>query len=133
MTQEELNSLIPRLTNLSKENEYVEFKENNKKSEEIGKRISALSNGAALVGQQYGYLVFGIEDNTHLVVGSNFLPTQHKIGNEEFELWLSRMLSPSIDFRIFEFQYQGKQISLFQIPAANGQPVLFQNNAYIRA
>lgn len=132
MTQIELDNLMLRLIALPKENEYVEFKENNYKLEEIGKRISALSNSAALVGQKYGYLVFGIEDATHKVVGSKYKPTHDKIGNEEIELWLSRMLNPRIDFRIYEFQYQGKDIALFQIPAANNLPVLFQHISYIR-
>ena len=132
MSEQELHSLMIRLLSASKENEYIEFKENNFKPEEIGKRISALSNGAALVGQHYGYLVFGVEDATHNVVGTAFEPTTYKIGNEELELWLSRMLSPSIDFRIYAFDHQGKKITLFHIPAAYNQPVSFQNKAWIR-
>jgi predicted HTH transcriptional regulator len=132
MTINELTSLLQRLISLPKENEYVEFKDSNKDPDEIGKRISALANGAALVGQQYGYLVFGVEDASHLVIGTSFKPTETKKGNEELEFWLGRMLSPSIDFRIYEFQYQNKNIALFHIPAANGQPILFQNDAYIR-
>lgn len=132
MTQIEFENLMQRILSLPKENEYVEFKENNQSQEEIGKRLAALSNSAALMGQQYGYLVFGVEDATHKVMGTKFKPTQKKIGNEELELWLSRMLNPRIDFRIYEFQYQGKDIALFQVPATNNQPVLFKNIAYIR-
>ena len=132
MTDHELNILLPKLLSLPKENEYVEFKDSNHKPEEIGKRLSALANGAALIGQQYGYLVFGIEDTTHQVLGTTFKPLSKKIGNEDLELWLSRMLSPRIDFRVFEFPFQDKHIALFHIPAASNQPVLFQNVAYIR-
>jgi ATP-dependent DNA helicase RecG len=78
MDKKALQSLLPRLLNLPKENEYVEFKENNYQPEEIGKRISALANGAGLLGQAYGYLVFGIEDTTHRVVGTDFKPFQEK-------------------------------------------------------
>jgi predicted HTH transcriptional regulator len=70
MDERALQNLLPRLLSLPKENEYVEFKENNHKPEEIGKRISALANGAALLGQPYGYLVFGIEDATHHVAST---------------------------------------------------------------
>ncbi len=132
MSDLELHNIMFRLLSSPKENEFIEFKENNSNPEEIGKRISALSNGAALVGQQYGYLVFGVEDATHKVVGTHFKPTTEKIGNEELELWLSRMLSPRIDFRIYEFDHQGKKIALFHIPAAYSQPINFQNNAWIR-
>lgn len=132
MKEEELNNLLLKLLSAPKENEFIEFKDSNSKPDEIGKRISALSNGAALVGQQYGYLLFGIDDATHQVVGTTYMPSLATIGNEELELWLSRMLSPRIDFRIYEFQYQNKPIVLFHIPAAYTQPVTFQNIAYIR-
>jgi predicted HTH transcriptional regulator len=132
MSLQELVQLIQHLTKLPKENEYVEFKDSNHKPEEIGKRISALANGAALVGQSFGYLVFGIEDVTHNIIGTKFKPSEENIGNEEIEFWLSRMLSPRIDFRIHEFQYQGKAIVLLHIPASLGQPTSFQNTSYIR-
>jgi ATP-dependent DNA helicase RecG len=132
MTTIELIALLQRLLSLSKENEYVEFKESNHKPEEIGKRLSALANGAALVGQQFGYLVFGIEDVSHQIVGTNFKPSFEKIGNEELEHWLIQRLNPKIDFRIYEFQCQEKPIVLFHIPAAQNQPVAFQHIDYIR-
>ena len=132
MNDQELQSLFSRLVATPKENEYLEFKENNSDPEEIGKRISALSNGAALLGQAYGYLVYGVEDATHAVVGTRFKPSISKKGNEELELWLSRMLSPRIDFRIYEFQFHNKSITLFHIPAAHNQPVTFQNYAWVR-
>jgi ATP-dependent DNA helicase RecG len=132
MDQNALQNLLSRLLSLPKENEYVEFKDSNHKPEEIGKRISALANGAALLGQPYGYLVFGIEDATHQVVGTTFKVSQEKIGNEEIEFWLVRMLTPRIDFRIYEFEFDEKPIALLQIPASVGQPTLFQNQAYVR-
>ena len=132
MDEKELENLIQRLISLPKENEYVEFKDSNHKPEEIGKRLAALANGATLLGQEYGYLVFGVEDGTHTIVGTSFKPSETKIGNEEIEFWLARMLSPRLDFRIYEFQKEGKSISLFHIPASSGQPTSFQNVAYIR-
>ena len=132
MDDKELSALLQSLLNLPSENEYVEFKHNNYKPEEVGKRISALANGAALIGRDYGYLVFGIEDTSHQVLGTSFEPLRQKIGNEDFAFWLSRMLSPSIDFRIYNFEYQDKKIVLFHIPASRQRPTLFQNQAYIR-
>jgi ATP-dependent DNA helicase RecG len=132
MSEQELHSLLQKILSAPKENEYIEFKENNLNIEEIGKRISALSNGAALLGQQFGYLVFGVEDNTHKVVGTKLNLTTFKVGNEEGELWLSRMLSPRIDFHIYEFEYQGKKVAIFHIPAAYSQPVNFKNEPWIR-
>jgi ATP-dependent DNA helicase RecG len=132
MSQQELTTLLTTLRGFPKENEFLEFKVNQYEKEEIGKRLSALSNGAALMGKEYGYLVFGIEDQTHRVIGTSFQPTLFKIGNEELEHWLAQRLNPRIDFRLFEMEYEGKNIVLFQIPAASGQPVSFLYNPYIR-
>jgi ATP-dependent DNA helicase RecG len=132
MTTKELSDLMNRLLSLPKENEYVEFKVGNKDPEEIGKRLSALANGGALLEQKFAYLIFGINDDTYEVVGTDFRPSEAKKGNEELEHWLMQRLNPRIDFRIHEFQFQGKFIALFHIPTAQGQPVSFQHIDYIR-
>jgi predicted HTH transcriptional regulator len=138
MTEIEIHKIIERLLKLPKECEWVEFKLNfkyekdNKSEEEIGKYISALSNGACLKDEQYGYLVFGVNDKTLLQSGTNFLPRMHKVGNEELEHWLMQKLSPKIEVQIYETQFNEKQISLFQIQAANGQPTCFARQDYIR-
>ena len=132
MNKEQLKKLLENLVSLSSETETVEFKENNFNNEEIGKKISALSNSANLHDKKNAYLVFGIQDNTHNIVGTNFLPSNEKIGNEQLEFWLSKMINPRIDFRINEFEYDTKNIVIFEIPPAINQPVKFNNIAYIR-
>jgi predicted HTH transcriptional regulator len=132
MTQDELKKLLEKLVALSKETEWVEFKHDNYSPDEIGEQISALSNSACLHNQKRGYLVFGVEDKTHNIVGTTFRPKFEKRGNEEIEHWLAQRLNPRIDFIIYEFEYNGKQIAVFEIPAASNQPVRFSNEAYIR-
>ncbi len=88
MTEKELNKIIARLLKLPKECEWIEFKLNLKTEEEIGKYISALSNGACLQNEPFGYLVFGINDVTLLPEGTKFKATMHKVGNEELKHWL---------------------------------------------
>ena len=132
MTEEQLHKIIDRLMKLPKECEWAEFKMNVKTEEEIGKYISALSNGAYLQNEYYGYLVFGIDDTTLLPVGTAFKPSLHKVGNEELENWLLQRLSPRIEITIFETNYQDKFISIFQIQAAHGQPTCFSYHDYIR-
>ena len=73
--------------------------------EEIGKDISALSNGAALHEKDRAYIVFGINDETHAIIGTTFKPKKTKIGNEELESWLSHKLEPKVNFFVFEFEY----------------------------
>jgi len=82
MDQEQLEKLIIHLTSLPLETETVEFKENNFKPDDIGKWISALSNSANLNNEKNAYLVFGIQDITHDIVGTKFLPSKEKVGND---------------------------------------------------
>ena len=128
----ELKKLIDRLVSLPKESEIVEFKENFHSKEEIGERISALSNSACIVNQPYSYLVFGI-DNTQNIKGTTFRSKQHMVGNEELEVWLLNRLNPRIDFQCYDFEYaEDVNIALYKIPAAENVPVKFLNVSYIR-
>lgn len=133
MIDKQLIELLNNLIKQPHENEWVEFKLNFHSPEEIGERISALSNGACIQGQSFGYLVFGVEDKMHIVKGTSFQAKSHKKGNEELEHWLANRLNPRIDFSIYEFDYQiDKHISIFVIPATKNRPVEFLHQAYIR-
>lgn len=132
MNQEQFEKLITNLVSLPVETETVEFKESNFSKEDIGKRISALSNSANLHNKKKAYLVFGVQDKTHKIVGTTFSPRNEKIGNDQFEFWLSQHINPRIDFEINEFIYKGDPIVLFEIPPAINQPIKFNNLAYIR-
>ena len=99
MDKDELVDLLKQLLKLPKECEWVEFKENFHSFEEIGERISALSNGACLFNQQNGYLVFGIRDNIS-VVGTNFNPSLHKVKHIELENALHQYLFSTYRFQI---------------------------------
>ena len=92
MEHAELEILLNRLVALPTESEWLEFKHNFHSNEEIGERISALSNSAALLNLPYGYLVFGVEDGNHNIVGTSFKCRSHKVGNEELELKPWRVL-----------------------------------------
>lgn len=117
---------------LPKECEWAEFKLNYHSKEEIGENISALSNGACLQHQPYGYLLFGVDDKSIEVKGTTFHPKMFKVGTEELENWLLQRLSPRVDVELIEDEYHGKSIALFKIPAANGQPTAFINIDYVK-
>jgi len=131
-TAEYLTSLIHELCKLPQETEWVEFKENNENPQEIGEYISALSNAAALVGKAFAYLIWGVEDSAHTLVGTNFKPRAAKVGNEELENWLLRLLTPKIHFRFLDAQIDGKAIVLLEIERAYRQPVQFSGVEFIR-
>lgn len=133
MDQNQLKALVEKLVKQPSESEWVEFKHNFHSAEEIGERISALSNGACLHNKAYGYLLFGIEDGTHQIIGTTFSAKTHKKGNEDLEHWLATRLNPRIDFITYEFDYEaGKHISLYEIPATHNRPVEFLHKPYIR-
>jgi predicted HTH transcriptional regulator len=132
MTHQELIKLLEDLQNLPKECEWVEFKENNSNPQEIGEYLSALSNSACYHKREYAYLVFGIEDGTHNLVGTTFRPLQTKIGNQELENWLATQLNPRIDLNIHEFDFNSRHFSLFCVPKTRNTPVSFRGEYYIR-
>jgi len=88
----------------------LEFKKNKAIDQEIGEYISALSNGACLHDMDKAYLVFGVENETHNIVGTSFSPKRAKVGNQDLEYWLVTQLTPRIDFKIYEFKDNGKKL-----------------------
>jgi ATP-dependent DNA helicase RecG len=131
-TNEKLVSLIHELRKHKNEMPWVEFKHNNADPEMIGQTISALSNSAALHEKPFGYLVWGIEDSTHEVVGTNFIPAQAKKGNQSLELWLSMMITPQTPFYFRTIEMSEHTVVLLEIGCAGNLPVKFTSEAYIR-
>ncbi len=94
---EYLVSLVHELCKLPRETEWVEFKVKDAEPQTIGEYLSALANAAALTGKAFAYLVWGVRDKDHTVVGTAFAPRAARVGNEELENWLLRLLEPKID------------------------------------
>lgn len=129
---EYLISLVRELSRLTGETEWVEFKVNVRKPEEIGEYISALANSAALVGKPFAYVAWGISDQNHEVVGTSFDPSAAKVGNEALENWLLRLLEPKLHFRFFQVSVEGTSVIVLEIERAFRQPVQFRGQEYIR-
>ncbi|MEZ6128977.1 MAG: ATP-binding protein [Planctomycetaceae bacterium] len=129
---EYLISLVQELRKLPVETEWVEFKHNNENPEEIGEYISALANSAALYGKSSAYLVWGIDDTTHDVIGTSFNSATKKVGNEELENWLLRLLEPKIHFRFYSVEVDAKAVVLLEIGRAFRHPVRFQGQEFVR-
>lgn len=125
-------ALLDELRALPAETAWLEFKSNNTDPEMIGKRCSALSNSARLEDRDCAYMIWGIEDGTHKVVGTCFEPDVQKVGNNPFPLWLANALQPSIAFSFRTVEHPEGRVVLFEIPAATGAPVLFKDTPYIR-
>lgn len=124
--------LVRELAKLPHETEWVEFKVNQADPQEIGEYVSALSNAAAMLGKKSGYIVWGVHDGSHELVGTSFDPRTAKVGNENLENWLLRLLNPKIQFRFIDAPVDGKRFVVLEVEAAFRHPVRFQGRDFIR-
>ncbi len=128
-----LHSLLRELLILANETEWVEFKHNNDDPKKIGEYLSALANSAALVGKQSAYMVWGIDDASHEIVGTEFKPSATRHKGQELESWLLQKIAPKIHFRFYEFTANNQQpVVILEVQAASHTPVQFEGTEYIR-
>lgn len=126
-------ALIDRLRALPTETEWFELKRSRYEPQQLGEYLSALANAACLSGQPRGYLVFGIDDATHAVVGTHFDPYSTKgKGNQDLLPWLAAGLWPNTGFEPHVVAHPDGRVVLFEIGPANGEPVGFYGTPYIR-
>ena len=134
MNENQLHIKLRILLQSGFENEISEFKEakNNFDFHKIGKYFSALSNEANLKKTDCAWLIFGISDKTHEIIGTNFRIESQNLFNLKKEI--ADKTSNNISFiEIFEIFSEGKRIIMFQIPPAPiGMPVSFEGHYYGR-
>ena len=129
---ENLDKLVRELLFLPHETEWVEFKHDNYDPQMIGRDISALANGAALMDKDMAYFIWGIDDETHEIVGTNYNLHNLKKGNQELENWLRYLLSAHADFEYKTVIMERKTVGVIVIRAAMNLPVTFEKQEYIR-
>ena len=133
MNNDKLISLIDELCAQASETELLEFKSNYAEAEQLGKNLSALANSACIRMQPNAYLLYGVEDKTHEVIGTDFNPHVSKAkGNQDILPWLSSLLHPNFGFEVYIAKHPNGNVVIFEIKPARGQPVKFQGKAYIR-
>ena len=126
--------LLARLCAERQELGWLEFKENLADPNQIGEYISALANSAVLSGTTHGYLVWGVRESDHAVVGTSFDPHSAKAtGNEDLEPWLTRMLNPQVYIHFRKVDTGGGvHAVILEIDAARSTPVAFKSTRFIR-
>lgn len=129
---ENLDRLIVELCKLPSETQWVEFKHNNYTPEMIGKDISALANSAAIHEKSCAYMVWGIDDSTHEIVGTDYNLQTLKKGEQEIENWLRSLLSKNAEFEFHSVSMGDKQVGVLIIYRAANQTVTFEKVDYIR-
>ena len=123
--------MVQELCSFSNEQEWFELKVNWFEPYAIGEYISAMSNAAAFHKKKYAYIVWGIDNDTHEIVGTTF--NQYcEYKKEPYQHFLARNLSPSINYTFSEEIIDGKRIVLLTIPAAVEIPTAFNGSRFIR-
>jgi len=126
-----ISELLNELCSYPTEREWFEFKENWYEPVQLGEYISALSNAAASLGRNKAYFVWGVHNKTHQITGTIFDPNCD-VKNEPLKHFLSRQLSPDLDFSFDEEIINGNKVIVLTIPATKTVPVAFANERYIR-
>ena len=124
-------SVVQSLIHYNAEEEWFEFKENWFEHHAIGEYISAISNAAALRGKECGYFIWGVNNETHEIVGTT-VNYQKDYNKEPFQHYLARLLIPDLYFSFNEIEVQGKRVVVLDIPAAKTVPTSFDGIRYIR-
>lgn len=98
----------------------------------IGSDISVLANSAANRGKNQSYMVWGVNNETHDIVGINYNRFSKLAKNQEIDSWLKNTISKNADFDFFDAEIDGKKLVVLIIQKAVGQPVTFKKNSFIR-
>jgi len=126
-------AIVDRLRAQPTETEWFELKQNHYEPQQIGEYLSALANAACLEGQPRGYLIFGVDDETHEVVGTRFDPYAVKgKGNQDLLPWLAAGLRPNTGFEVHVVEHSGGRVVLFEVGPARQEPVSFYGMAFVR-
>lgn len=127
----DISEFIKKLFSYESEREWLEFKENWFEPSQLGEYISAISNSAAAEGRKVGYFIWGVNDDTHEIVGTSFNPNCD-VKKEPLKHFLSRQIQPDINFVFEESYIASKKVVILKIPAAKTVPVSFSGERYIR-
>ena len=136
---EDIEKKLDELIASQFETEVTEFKEakNSFSFDELGQYFSALSNEANLHNKNCAWLIFGIEDKKHKIVGTKYRNNDKELNSLKEEI--ARQTSENLTFiEIYkctrkDAEGNDKRVLLFQIPPApKGIPIAFKRMYYGR-
>ncbi|MGS1015214.1 RNA-binding domain-containing protein [Rhodanobacter sp. UC4450_H17] len=134
MEKHDLTQLLESLI-ATWENEVVEFKQagSDYSTDDIGKYFSALANEANLRGADAGWLVFGVNNKTRRVVGTDYRTKAEHL--QQLKMQITQNSDPRLTFRdIHVLPHTDGRVLLFQIPAApRGIAISWKGHYYARA
>ena len=127
-----IETLVRQMVRNTSELSWLEFKENNCNPQMIGEDISALANAAAYCDRPKAYMIWGVENGTHRIVGTSFQPDTCKKGNQLLEIWLRTQLSDNAEYEFISGEIENKSVVALIITRAAERTVMFQRTEYIR-
>ena len=77
-------------------------------------------------------MVWGVQDETHEIVGTDRNLQNIKKGNQELENWLRCLLSDNADFEFQNVDIENKNVGILIIYCAVYVPIKFEGTDYIR-
>jgi ATP-dependent DNA helicase RecG len=117
------------------ENEVIEFKlvGTDYKTDKIGEYFSALANEANIRSVECAWLVFGVDNKTRQVQGTDYRSNSEQLQSTKQQI--RENTEPSVTFRnIHELNTEQGRVILFEIPAApRGMPIAWKGHYYARA
>ena len=126
-------AFISHLCEMPSETSWLEFKVGTFNAETVGKYVSGMANAAMLARKQHAFMIWGIENGTHNIVGTDVrLETAKGSGNTDFLFWLSQKLRPKINVTIETIFIDNKRLEMLVIDPGYQQPVSFDGQEYIR-
>ena len=132
-SEKQLTEKLDQYRQMPSEIEWLEFKEakNDFHFNDLGKYFSAISNEANLKGQQFGWLIFGIQDKPpRKIVGTRYRNTA---GIIHLKHEISQRTNGLTFQEIYELDLPLGRVVMFQIPAAPaGIPTSWEGHYYGR-
>lgn len=127
-----LAEIVKKLCQNNTELEHVEFKENLSDHERIAKTVCGIINALTRNQIARGYMIWGVTDTDHSIVGTAFNPWKKKVGNEEFELWLTKYIKPTPSLEFRELKINNCRLVVLIIFANPKNIAKFRHVPYIR-
>ena len=125
--------LLDRLRAVSKETEWLEFKEAKRQfdTNKLGKYFSAMSNEARLQNKEKGYIVLGVKDTDgHAIVGTEWRSGDY----DNLKHLVAQNITGGITFTaVNEIMTTHGRVLLFEVPPApQGMPIAWNGHYYGR-
>lgn len=130
----ELSTLTSLITKLKSHDEisWIEAKDSLADPTKIWQTFSALANSASFANEEYGYMIWWLENATWELTDTNFSLKSLKPKWQSWEIWLNEKLNHQCHFEEFIFSIRDKKVVVVRIKNCGSIPVPFEKQAYIR-